>query len=240
MKKRGILVVSGRFSFLALLVVAFVVNCSKSPDSAQPGAGTTTSTVADLSSLIRDANAGNTNAQLQLGIRNLGSTNAPPNYSEAVKWLTQAAQAGNAQAEFLMGTLYQTGQGVKRDYTNALAWFEKAAAQKHREALYNLGSLYGAGRGVAQDSEKAAHYYQQAAELGDSYAQFNVAQRYELGRGVPTNFVEAWKWYDLAAQGGVEDAIKSKRTLETRMTQTQVQESRQAVADFQKRPPAKN
>ena len=240
MRKRTSLAALAKFTLCILLVAAFVVNCSRSPDNTQPAAQISTTTAADVASLTRDANAGNTNAQLRLGIHYLGGTNVQPNYSEAVKWLEQAAQSGNAQAEFLLGTLYQTGQGVKRDYTNALAWFEKAAAQKHREALYNLGSLYGSGRGVAQDSEKAAHYYLQAAELGDSYAQFNVAQRCELGRGVPTNFVEAWKWYDLAAQGGVEDATKSKRTLETRMTPAQVQESRQAVADFQKRAPGKN
>lgn len=232
MKKPG-LVVLARFTVMVLLLPALIVNCSRSPNGAQSASEVSSSGAPDLSSLIRDANAGNTNAQLQLGVQYLGSTNAPPNYPEAVKWLTQAAQSGNAQAEFLVGTLYQTGQGVKRDYTNALVWFEKAAAQKHREALYNLGSLYGSGRGVPQSSEKAAQYYQQAAELGDSYAQFNVAQRYELGRGVPTNFVEAWKWYELAAKGGVDDATKAKGKLESRMTPAQVQQSQQAVAAFQ-------
>jgi TPR repeat protein len=240
MTKCGPLAVLAGFTLFILFPSVLLVDCSKSPDSPKSGAEISANPTTDLAPLIRDATAGNTNAQLQLGIRYLGGTNVQPNYPEAVKWLEQAAQSGNAQAEFLLGTLYQTGQGVKRDYTNALLWFEKAAAQKHREALYNLGSLYGSGRGVAQDSEKAAHYYLQAAELGDSYAQFNVAQRYELGRGVSTNFVESWKWFDLAAQGGVEDAIKSKRTLETRMTSAQVQESRQAVADFQKRAPGKN
>jgi TPR repeat protein len=241
MKMCGSFSLLARLTVLLLLPVGFVVSCGKSnSNSSQPGGQLSARPPADSSSLVHDATAGSTDAQLQLGIRNLGSTNAPPNYSEAVKWLTQAAQSGNAQAEFLLGTLYQTGQGVKRDYTNALVWFEKAAAQKHREALYNLGSLYASGRGVLHDSEKAAHYYQQAAELGDSYAQFNVAQRWELGRGVATNFVEAWKWYDLAAQGGVEDAVRSKRALEMRMTPAQVSESRQAVADFLKGTPAKN
>src|SRR5215468_8743525 len=91
-----------KFTLCILLVAAFGVNCSRSPDSAKSSAQISTTQTADLASLIRDANAGSTNAQLQLGIRYLGGTNVQPNYPEAVKWLEQAARSGNAQAEFLL------------------------------------------------------------------------------------------------------------------------------------------
>jgi TPR repeat protein len=235
MNKRAIVVVLGLVASLVLLSGGFAgYRARLRHDQAAVGSDNPPPSP-DLSTLVRAATSGDTAAQLQLGIHNLESTNPAPNYTEASKWLSLAAQSGNAQAQFLLGTLCQTGRGVKRDYTNALVWFEKAAAQKHAEALYNLGSLYASGRGVPHDSEKAAQYYQQAAELGDSYAQYNMAQRYELGRGTATNFVEAWKWYDRAAQGGVTDAATAKRTLESRMTQPQIQEARRAVAEFPRR-----
>jgi uncharacterized protein len=241
MNRRGITIVSASITAVVLLIAALAIFLpwlrAKQMSTAAEGSSVNP---LDHSSLVQKANAGDTNAQLQLGIDYLENTNRPPDYTEAVKWLSQAAQAGNAQAEYLLGTLYQTGRGVKRDYTNAILWFEKAGAQKHREALYNLGSLYASGRGIAYNSEKAAQYYLQAAELGDPYAQFNVAQRFELGRGVATNLVEAWKWYSLAEQGGVADAAAAKRRVENGMTTPQLQESRQSVADFQKRTASKN
>ena len=188
----------------------------------------------DQKALAARASAGDSQAQLQMGIWGLDKAIRPGEYREAGDWLRKAAEAGNAEAQYRLGTLYQSGRLAGQDPTNTVFWLEKAAAQRHVAALYNLGSMYGTGRGATKDPKAAVRYFRQAAELGDAYAQYNLARRCEEGQGTATDLVEAWKWYELAISGGIASANDGKRALESRLTPQQLEQARRAVEEFRK------
>jgi hypothetical protein len=93
------------------------------------------------------AEAGDTEAQVNVGEifeRGLGTE---PNYEAAIIWYTRAAEKGNTRAQFNLGTLYEQGLGVPRDPVAALNWYRRAwgiaeddvvfasAARREQEAL---------------------------------------------------------------------------------------------------------
>ncbi len=93
------------------------------------------------------AEAGDTDAQTNVGEifeRGLGGE---PNYEAALIWYRKAAAQGNARAQFALGTLYEQGLGVERDQREALNWYRLAwgltednlifesAAKREQEAL---------------------------------------------------------------------------------------------------------
>lgn len=72
------------------------------------------------------ANAGDPEAQANVGQifeRGLGGE---PNYEAAVIWYQKAADQGNARAQFNLGTMYEQGLGVEQNKLIALNWYRKA------------------------------------------------------------------------------------------------------------------
>lgn len=55
-------------------------------------------------------------------------------YSEALRWLTEAAEQGNANAQSNLGMMYENGLGVPQDKALAKAWFTKACTNHHQKA----------------------------------------------------------------------------------------------------------
>ncbi|MEM1230758.1 MAG: caspase family protein [Pseudomonadota bacterium] len=105
---------------------------------------------ADYASALRvwmaAAEAGDANAQTNVGEifeKGLGTT---PNYEAALIWYRKAAAQGDTRAQFNLGTLYEQGLGVPQDPLTALNWYRQAwglaqddvifasAAQREREA----------------------------------------------------------------------------------------------------------
>ncbi len=93
------------------------------------------------------AEAGDAEAQVNVGEifeRGLGSE---PNYEAALIWYRKAAAQGNTRAQFNLGTLYEQGLGIERDPLAALNWYRQAwgleaddvifasAAQREQDAL---------------------------------------------------------------------------------------------------------
>ena len=97
------------------------------------------------------------------------------------------------------------------------------------EAQLNLGMMYRQGKGVPQDYMEALSWYLKAAEQGSMKAQFNLGEMYCKGTGVPQDLVQALKWFGLAAIAGHEEAVKSMKTAEARMTPQEIGEA-QALA----------
>jgi len=96
---------------------------------------------------MASAEAGDAEAQTNVGEifeRGLGDA---PNYEAAIIWYEKAAAQGYARAQFNLGTLYEQGLGVVRDNLAALNWYRGAwgiaeddvvfasAAEREREAL---------------------------------------------------------------------------------------------------------
>lgn len=89
---------------------------------------------------LPSAEAGNTEAQVNVGEifeRGLGGE---PNYQAAIIWYTKAAEAGNSRAQFNLGTLYEQGLGVEKNKITALNWYRQAWGLAADDIIYQAAA----------------------------------------------------------------------------------------------------
>ncbi len=103
------------------------------------------------SSLFAKANAGNAEAQYQLGNAYNYGDGVRRDYAQALVWYRKGAEQGDAKSEFQLGGLYHFGHGVPPDDAQGFAWIMKAAEQGHGDAEFFIATSYGEGWGVAKD-----------------------------------------------------------------------------------------
>ena len=112
------------------------------------------------------AEAGEAEAQLQLGLRYATGDGVVQNSKEAAKWFERAARQGLAEAQYEYGLALLNGRGVVQDYRAAFEWIEKPALRGHAKAQYSLGELYRYGTGTAIDKARAYLWFNLAAAQG--------------------------------------------------------------------------
>ena len=156
-----------------------------------------------ISALRELAEAGDVEAQTELGERYEHSRGVVQDYPVAVSWYRRAAEQGHAPGQAALGFMYGNGRGVVLDGTEAVRWYRRAAAQGNVRAQNNLGVRYANGQGVRWDDEEAVRWFRRAAEQGHGLAQANLGSMYENGRGVERDRVEAVRWYSRAAEQGL-------------------------------------
>jgi len=79
--------------------------------------------------VIRLAEAGNVDAQAQLGWMFSTGHGVPQDFYKAAKWYYLAAVQGHREAQFQLGLLYNKGEGVQRDYVLSYLWLNLSASQ---------------------------------------------------------------------------------------------------------------
>ena len=90
-------------------------------------------------SIIRPmANAGDSRAQLALGLMYRNGQGVAQNHVESVKWIRKAAEQGDSEAEYSLGLAFHDGLGMRQDYAEALSWFRLAAAGGNVAALRSV------------------------------------------------------------------------------------------------------
>ncbi len=136
-------------------------NSSPPNASQQSGSGNTVETKA---SLEKRANAGDKDAQFELGaIYHDGQDDVPKNLALAQQWFEKASAQGEVRSQFNLGVMYYTGEIGKQDYAKARDLFTKSAAQGNPRAQFNLGVMYYRGEGVMKDLPKASDFFTKAA-----------------------------------------------------------------------------
>ena len=89
-----------------------------------------------VSELLRKAEAGDAEAQFNLGVCYYRGQGISCDYVQAAYWLRKAAEQGDAPAQCKLGLLYAQGIGVGKDKVQAIYWLEKAAEQGYaKDAL---------------------------------------------------------------------------------------------------------
>jgi TPR repeat protein len=151
------------------------------------------------------ADAGNAEAQFDLGQLFYDGWGVPADYASAVKWWREAAKQGHARARNNLGNCYRMGRGVLRDDFEAWKLFRVAAFQGLAEAQANLAGMYGEGK-VFEDDPEALKLILSVAERGSSSAQFNLGLMFFNGYGFAKDLSMSAKWYRSAAQQGNLDA----------------------------------
>jgi TPR repeat protein len=125
---------------------------------------------AALQKLTAMAEAGDAEAQLNLGWIYHDGEVVSEDSSIAVQWFRKAAEQGLADAQFWVGWMYDVGEGVTRDFAAAVTWYRKAAEQGDTDAQYNLGLKYKDGSGVPKDLVAADMWLHVAVSQGGPFA----------------------------------------------------------------------
>ena len=121
--------------------------------------------------LLARAEAGDANAQNNLGAMYDNGTGVAENVQEAVKWYRLAADQGLAEAQFNLGLMYAIGTGVAQNDQKAVRWYRLAAEQGDANSLFVLGLMYENGEGVSGNDVQAYIWYSVAAAQGAAYAE---------------------------------------------------------------------
>ena len=177
----------------------------------------------DIAALQAKANAGDAEAQFELGVDYRWGLGVKRDEAEAMRWYRKAADQGLAKAQYNLAIAYDGGIGVKEDTTEAVRWYRKAAEQGHLKAQFDLGMkqngaetvrwlskaaeqgliraqtnlghayLHGSS-GVERDAAEAMRWFRKAADQGDTDAQYNLSLAYAQGNGVEKDAAEAAHW----------------------------------------------
>ncbi|MGE0153936.1 MAG: peptidoglycan-binding protein [Reyranellaceae bacterium] len=181
-----------------------------------------------LPALRKRAEAGELDAQLELGRRYLDGSGVGRNETEAGKWLLRAAEQGNPQAQFNIGVMYERGIGLAPDLGKALEYYRKSAAQSTPMALHNLALLHtGEHPGVKADLAQARRLMTQAAELGQTESQYSLAMMHLQGVGGPSDRAMALSWMAIAARPNLPQLIDAARQLSAQLSEPERQRARQ-------------
>jgi len=121
-----------------------------------------------LEALRTRANAGDAEAQYNLGLTYATGLDVPHDDVEAAAWFLKAAEQGHAAAQLSLGVMYDAVRGVPQDFGEAVAWLRRAAEQGSALAQYNLGVMYYNGEGVPQDDGEAYLWANLAATYADA------------------------------------------------------------------------
>ena len=176
------------------------------------------------------AEAGDAEAQYNLGMRYIIGRDVAPDDRQAVMWLQKAAEQGNVAAQYNIGNMYEQGKGVIPDIAKALMWYRKAAEQGHKWVHHNqqtpgnetgydslvvaaeLGDVmaqfylgvmyYGGNEYVDQNIEQAVVWFHKAAEQGHARAQYYLGWIYSTGVGGLQDDRQAAIWCSMAAKQG--------------------------------------
>ncbi len=186
---------------------------------------------------LKEAEAGNAYAQVELGDLYFSGEGVPQDDTEAVKWYRKAAEQGLAKAQTMLGMMYYWGKGLSQDYAKAAEWYRKAANQDSADAQFNLGVMYEKGKGVLRLHDEAAKWYRRAAEQGDVRAQHNLGMMYKMGDGVPQDYVMAYMWLNIA-NAKSEHSIKSRDGVAARMTPAQLAAAQQLSREWRLKSPS--
>jgi TPR repeat protein len=85
-------------------------------------------TPADIEALRVKANAGDADAQRDLGPMYYLGEVVPLGNRQAISWFRKAAKQGDADAQWSLGHAYYNGQGVSQDYVETYKWLNLAAS----------------------------------------------------------------------------------------------------------------
>ena len=148
------------------------------------------------------AEAGNAEAQYDLGRCFYNGDGVSKNATQAALWFRKAADQRHVKAQFNLGVCYANGEGVPRDSTEAARWCRKAAEQGLPVAQCTMGEKSMEGDGLDKDPAQAVSWWRKAAEQGLDAGQFNLGVCFANGNGVPQDSTEAVRWYRKAAEQG--------------------------------------
>ncbi len=182
----------------------------------------------------RAAEAGNADAQLNLGFMLFHGEGVPRDRDSGLRWYEKAADAGLPAAQYNVAKVYWDGDGVARDPDKAKRLFKAAAEQGLAPAQFGLGvALLSPPKA---DAAAAFNWFSRAARQGEAPAYAKLAGMYLLGSGVAKDPVAAQTWALVGEAAGDPLAAQLRMKLENDLTPEQNAAARSQAAAFVPRP----
>jgi TonB family protein len=86
--------------------------------------------------LIKAAEEGNVDAQINLGDEYVEGLNVSQNIDEAIRWYKSAAEQGSRDAEMVLSNIYDLGiGGIQKDYVQEYMWLEIVASSASKDSI---------------------------------------------------------------------------------------------------------
>ena len=230
-----------------IYVFLFVLNAAVAQ---QPATNSTTTTDNFAASTIDEtksnAEKGDVQAQLKLGMAHYYGEGVSKDFGEASKWLRKVeAESGNSTVQFFLFSCY-VNNSAQKDVNEGIKWLYKSAENGYIVAQLFLGNAYAQSLfgtkmgdlkaferlGFRQDYSQAFKWYKRAANQGDSKSQSFLGACYLDGLGVPKNRIEAYKWFNLAAAQNSPGANHLRDSLGRSMTSQEIAKAEQLSAAF--------
>ncbi|MBX7228334.1 MAG: sel1 repeat family protein [Burkholderiaceae bacterium] len=183
----------------------------------------------DSEDLLRRAQAGETDAMLQLGYAYYMAGTSPQAMANARKWFKAAADSAESRAMLAYGYLLSQGYGGMRDVQQGRELLQRAQEQGLPRATYILSSLEASIPGSKKRAE-ARRLLERAATAGDVIAQNALGIEYELEGDIST----AKHWYVKAINQGSDVALANFSRLERKSTgakRSSIEKLKDGVAD---------
>lgn len=157
--------------------------------------------------MLREADAGNLDAQLSLGYIFLyGEGDIKPDYNKAFHYYEMAAAQNDNVAINNLGSLYYSGIGTPANVAKAMEMFDKAAKLGNVEAAVNLAFLYMTDNPLSKDSKRAMELFQTAANANNPTAQFMLGYAHLYGYLVPRDYARAFELLQKSAMSKYDEA----------------------------------
>ncbi len=168
--------------------------------------------VAAAYSLLKSAaDAGNSDAQVNLGYLYARGHGVGEDQQESMRLYLLSARQGNPEGMNAVGFKYWHGSGAEIDLPRAVHWFCRAAVSGDPRGLNNLAIMYYEGRGVERDLAEARNLWRQSAERGNPNARFNLGR--SLLYDPPLDHEQAAKMFLDAAKDGHPGAQRNVRQM---------------------------
>ena len=90
-------------------------NAVAEPEEKQENSGGAANGNIDVDALIKDAEAGDAEAQFELGYLYYYGVKVEKDYAKAAEWFTKSAEQGNAYGQCMLGICYLLGTGVEQN-----------------------------------------------------------------------------------------------------------------------------
>ena len=114
------------------------------------------------------AQAGNCDAQYDLGNAYFKGEGVLQNDTTAAYWYKKAAENEHPKAQNDYAFCLLHGYGVEKDEFQAIQWLKKAAEQGSRDACLTLASCYNNGIGVEKDIRQSDYWFNEAENHTDN------------------------------------------------------------------------
>lgn len=160
----------------------------------------------DVQEVIRNAEAGDADAQFTLGNLYYSGEGVKQDEVKAFHWHLKAAEGGHPMAMQTVGYCYQFGEGVKKDIAKALAWYRKGTPL-WSGCRFHLALCLLNGTGMKKNPKQAARELEKASADNNTDAMVLLGQMHLGHFGIPRNLEQAFHWFQKAAELGNRDAM---------------------------------